>query len=169
MTLQLLSAVLLRDLDALRGEIEAYPDDASLWRGVPGLPALGGTLALHLVGNLQHFIGAVLGASGYVRDREAEFGRRDVSRAELLAQVASARTAVAGTLAGLDEARLAAAYPQPVGGLHLQTGEFLVHLVSHLGYHLGQLDSHRRLATGDPRPAGAESLAALPSARPGPG
>jgi len=169
MTVQLLSAVLLRDLDALQREIEAYPDDASVWRPVPGLPALGGTLALHLAGNLQHFIGAVLGASGYVRDRDAEFGRRDVPRAELQAQVASARLAVTRTLAAMDEARLAETYPQPVGGVHLQTGEFLVHLVSHLGYHLGQLDSHRRLATGDPRPAGVESLAALPSARPIPG
>jgi DinB superfamily len=166
MTPHLLSAVMLRDLDGLRAEIEAYPDDGSLWRPVPGLVVLGGTLVLHLVGNMQHFVGAVLGASGYVRDREAEFARRGVPRAELLAQVAAARAVVERTLAGLEPARLAETYPQPVGGLHLQTGEFLVHLVSHLGYHLGQLDSHRRLSTGNPRPAGAESLAALPSARP---
>jgi hypothetical protein len=27
-------------------------------------------------------------------------------------------------------------------------GQFMVHLVAHLGYHLGQVDYHRRIAAG---------------------
>ncbi len=68
-----LAAILARDLAALRREIEAYPDDALPWREVPGLTNPGGTLALHVAGNLQHYVGHVLGGSGYVRDRPAEF------------------------------------------------------------------------------------------------
>jgi uncharacterized damage-inducible protein DinB len=160
-----LSAVVLRDLDALRIQVEAYPADDLLWQAIPGLPNSGGTLALHLCGNLQHYIGAVLGASGYVRDRDAEFSRRDVPRAEFLRLIATTRQAVERALRGLDEARLAEDYPETVGGLRIRTGEFLVHLASHLGYHLGQIDAHRRLATRANRSAGAPSLAALPSAR----
>ena len=163
--LPFLSAVVLRDIDAVRAQVEAYPADDLLWRAIPGLPNTGGTLVLHLCGNLQHFIGAVLGESGYVRDRDAEFTRRDVPRSELLQLLATTRRAVDDTLDRVAEARLATDYPEPVGGLRLQSGEFLVHLVSHLGYHLGQIDTHRRLATGVTRSAGAQSIAALPSAR----
>ena len=165
MMLPYLSAVLRRDLDAVRAQVEAYAHDDLLWQAIPGLPNSAGTLVLHLCGNLQHFIGAVLGESGYARDREAEFTRRDVPRAELLGLLATTRQVVGATLERLGETRLADDYPEPVGGLRLGTGEFLVHLASHLGYHLGQIDSHRRLATGVARSAGAQSLAALPSAR----
>lgn len=165
MTIPFLSAVLLRDIDAVRAQVDAYTEESLLWRPIPGLPNSGGTLVLHLCGNLQHFIGAVLGTTDYERDREAEFSRRHVPRAELLQLLATARGAVERTLGRLDEPSLAQDYPETVAGLRLGTGEFLVHLVSHLGYHLGQLDSHRRLATGVTRSAGAQSLAALPSAR----
>src|SRR6187551_3396600 len=66
-------AVLRRDLATLRRELDLYADDAGPWREVPGLANCGGTLALHLAGNLRHFVGARLGTSGYVRDRTAEF------------------------------------------------------------------------------------------------
>ena len=165
MTVADVSAVMLRDIDALRAQVEAYPTDELLWRAIPGLPNSGGTLVLHLVGNLQHCIGAVLGGTGYVRDRDAEFSRRDVPRAELLRLLATTRVGVERTLSRFEAARLAEDYPEPVAGLRLRTGEFVAHLVSHLGYHLGQIDSHRRLATGVARSAGAQSLAALPSAR----
>ncbi|HEX2719050.1 MAG TPA: hypothetical protein VHM67_15380, partial [Gemmatimonadaceae bacterium] len=82
--------ILTRELLALRRGIEAYPDDASVWRPMPGIANVGGTLALHIAGNLQHFIGAVLGGTGYVRDRDAEFARRDVSRDEILREIDAA-------------------------------------------------------------------------------
>jgi hypothetical protein len=64
-----------RDLDALAREVALFPDDEALWRKVPGIANAGGNLALHVAGNLRHFVGAMLGDTGYMRDREAEFGR----------------------------------------------------------------------------------------------
>ena len=161
----LVRTVLLRDLAAVRRSVLMYPDDASIWTALAGLPNAGGTLALHVAGNLQHYLGAVLGGSGYVRDRDTEFARRDVSRAELLAELDAAAAAVDGTLARLDgsAATLASAYPERIGDRELSLGSFLVHLATHLAYHLGQLDYHRRAVTGEARGVGAVAAASLPS------
>lgn len=156
-------AVIRRELQALRRSVEAYPDDASLWAHPRGLPNAGGTLVLHLAGNLQHFLGAVLGKSGYRRDREAEFARRDVPRAVLLAEIDAALAAAERGLAALSDDQLAAPYPERIGERTLATGDFLVHLASHLAYHLGQLDYHRRVITGEARSVGALAPAELPA------
>lgn len=155
------AAVLARELRAVRREVERYPDDAALWRALPGLPNAGGTLALHIAGNLRHYVGARLGATGYVRDRDREFAARDVPRAEILARLDAAADDVARTLAALDAAALARPYPETFAGRELTTGEYLVHLALHLAYHLGQLDYHRRAATGDATGVGAVAVAEL--------
>ena len=80
-------ALFQRELRALRREIEAYPDERQLWETPGGVANSAGNLALHVCGNLQHFIGARLGDTGYVRDRDAEFARRGVSRSEILAEI----------------------------------------------------------------------------------
>ena len=157
-----LHTMVTRELRAVKREIEAYPDDASVWREVPGLPNTGGTLALHLAGNLQHFFGAVLARDGFVRDRDAEFARRDVGRAELLAGIDAAMAAFERTLDGVSDAQLAAAYPELVAKRRVSTASFVLHLAVHLGYHLGQLDYHRRAVTGDPRGIDAVSVRELP-------
>ena len=82
-----IAGVLARELKTLRREVAAYPDELDLWRLAPGIRNSAGNLALHLTGNLQHFVGTRLGQSGFVRDRDAEFGRRDVPRAELLRSI----------------------------------------------------------------------------------
>jgi uncharacterized damage-inducible protein DinB len=155
-------AVLRRELAALRRSVEAYPDDASVWAEPAGLPNSGGTLVLHLAGNIQHFLGAVLGTSGYRRNRDAEFARRDVSRAELLREIAAAESAVDRGMGAVNEAALAAPYPEQVAGRSIAMGDFLVHLSTHLAYHLGQLDYHRRVVSGDRRGVGAITPAELP-------
>ena len=157
------AAVLARDLGTLRREIEAYPDDRLIWRTVPGITNTAGTLALHLAGNVQHFVGATLGRSGYRRDRQAEFARRDVPRAELLREVSAAETAL-DALHRLSETQLRGDYPEIVGGSRVAAGEFLVHLVAHFTYHLGQIDYHRRVVTGQATPVGAVQTAGLTSA-----
>jgi uncharacterized damage-inducible protein DinB len=169
MTPELVAGILDRDLRTLRREIEGYPDEDQLWEAVPGLPNCGGTLALHLAGNLQHYIGARWGGTGYVRDRDAEFARRDVPRSELVAEIERARAAVATGLARLPAAALAVEYPEVVGRSRVRTDEYLVHLCTHAAYHLGQLDAHRRLVTGNPAGAGALSPNELASARPAAG
>lgn len=162
-----LRAIIGRDLRTLRREIEAYPDDESVWRTFPGAPNSGGTLALHLCGNVRHFVGAVLGGSGYRRDRDAEFARRGVTRSELARGVDDAIADVDRALAALPDESLGEDYPSPVGSarLRLITGDLLVHLATHLTYHLGQIDYHRRFVTGENGQMDAVSLKELASAR----
>ena len=159
-------SILDRDLSALRREVEAYTDEAELWGPVPGTTNPAGTLVLHLAGNLQHFFGACLGRTGYLRNREAEFSRRDVPRAELLREIEAARSAVKAGLAKVSSSDLAAEFPEAVANTRLTTGEYLVHLVAHFAYHLGQVDYHRRVLTGSQMVVDAMRPAELSSARP---
>jgi hypothetical protein len=161
-----LAAILDRDLAALRREVEAYPDERDLWREVPGVPNVGGTLVLHLTGNLQHYFGARLAGTGYVRDRPAEFARRDVPRSELLRDIDAARAAVKAASTAVGTAQLAADFPEAVGGSRIKTADYLMHLAVHFAYHLGQLDYHRRVVTGVNTSVGAVRPAELSSARP---
>ena len=159
-----IAGLLSRELRALRREVAAYPTDEALWRLPPGLPNAAGTLALHLAGNVQHYVGHCLGGSGYARDRDAEFARRDVPRAELLAEIDRALAVVGDGLARTSPTALAAPFPEVVGGWRVRTDEFLLHLVAHFGYHLGQIDYHRRVVTGDARGIRAIAVAELGSA-----
>lgn len=143
-----LRAILLRDLAALKAEVAAYPDESQLWALPPGISNSAGTLALHCAGNLQHFIGMCLGGTEYRRDRDAEFARRNVLRAELLAGLDQAREVVGEVLGRLDVARLGHDFPIEFNGRTLPTSRFLIHLATHLTYHLGQVDYHRRVVTG---------------------
>jgi hypothetical protein len=160
-----LAALLDRDLRALRRELEAYPEERQIWQPVPGLSNTAGTLALHLAGNLQHYIGARWGGTGYVRDRDAEFARRDVPRAELVAGIEQARMAVAAGLGAVGADELDAEYPELIAGCRIRTGDYLVHTAVHLAYHLGQVNAHRRVVTGNAEGLGAVTPAELGSAR----
>ena len=161
-----IAAILDRDLRALGRELEAYPDEQGIWRELPGVPNSAGTLALHLAGNLQHYIGARLAGTGYLRDRDAEFARRDVPRVELLAEVERARASVGAGLAALEPAALERDYPEMVAQSRVRTGDYLIHLCTHFAYHLGQVDVHRRMVTGGSPGIGAVQAAELGSARP---
>ncbi len=163
-----LTAILTRELRALARELQAYPDDEALWRTLPGMPNSAGTLALHLAGNLQHYIGARLGGSGYQRDRGAEFARRHVPRQSLLEEIGRAIAAVESTVPGLGAEVLEADFPELVGGRRVRTDDFLLHLAAHLAWHLGQVDYHRRAVTGEAGAIGAVAPSELSSARPAP-
>ncbi|HKT61438.1 MAG TPA: DUF664 domain-containing protein [Gemmatimonadales bacterium] len=160
------AAILDRELRTLRRELEAYPDERQIWQDVPGLPNSAGTLALHLAGNLQHYIGARWGGTGYVRNRDAEFSRRGVGRAELVAEIERARAAITAALSRVPEEALEQDFPELIAEAHIRTDEYLVHLCAHFAYHLGQLDSHRRIVTGNAAGVGAVRPVELGSARP---
>lgn len=165
MLLPVIATILDRDLLALRREVEAYPDERGLWQEVPGISNVAGTLVLHLAGNIQHYLGARLGGTGYVRDRAAEFARRGVSRPELLREMEAARVAVKAALSGPTLPDPAADFPEAVGGVTVATGDYLVHLTTHFAYHLGQVDYHRRVVTGQGTAIDAIRPAELSSAR----
>jgi hypothetical protein len=134
-----------RDLEKLIAELEAYTAEADIWRTTGEIKNPAGNLALHLIGNLNHFIGVKLGTSNFVRDRDAEFSLRDVPRAELVQQLRQTISMLETTLPTLDAAVLEAPYPLEVLGYPMTTGFFLIHLYGHLNYHLGQVNYHRRL------------------------
>lgn len=140
-----LTTILSRDLRALAREVAAYPDDAAVWRDVPGLPNPAGVLARHLAGNIRHYVGTALGGGTYVRDRTDEFAARGASRAAIVAEVEAALADVQRVIPALGAAQLDAELPVPVGGHAVGTRRFLLHLGAHLAYHLGQIDYHRRV------------------------
>ena len=146
MITETLISIYKRDLDKLKTEIDQYESDEKLWLVATGITNSGGNLALHLVGNLKHFIGAVLGGTGYVRDRDAEFTSKSVSRAQLIAAVDETTEIVSTTLAKLTGDELAATYPIDVFGEPMTTEYFITHLATHFNYHLGQINYHRRLS-----------------------
>ncbi|MGE5802571.1 MAG: DinB family protein [Gemmatimonadota bacterium] len=156
-----ITKVITRELKALRREIETYPSEDDLWEVRPGITNPGGNLALHLAGNLQYFLGNVLGHNGYVRNRDAEFGSKDVPRAELLREIDNAIAAVETGMSKITEADLAKPYPEAVGGVSSTTGAFLAHFATHLAYHLGQVDYHRRILTGESKTVKAMAVTEL--------
>jgi len=166
MMLRSVAGLIARDLRALRREVEAYPTDEALWMTVPGAPNSGGALVRHLCGNLQHFIGALLGETGYLRNREAEFRGPPETRPALLAEIDRTRDAIETTLAHLDKARLANPYPQTLASSRFETGDFLIHLSVHLAYHLGQVDYHRRLLAGSTATVNAMAIPEMATATP---
>lgn len=144
MNSQTLSELFSRDLQILKDQVNAYSSEESLWIKADGITNTGGNLSLHLSGNLQHFIGHILGGTDYKRDRPFEFGGK-VSRQELLDDIDAAEKAVTETLNSMDSADFEKEYPIEMFGGPVKTEWFVLHLYSHFSYHLGQVNYHRRL------------------------
>jgi len=134
-----------RDLNKLKSEIEAYQMEGNLWRTAHGIANPAGNLCLHLVGNLNTYIGAILGGSNYVRNRELEFSLRDIPKQELISMIERTITVVNGTLDQVSQEQMDKEYPILVLSDKTSTEFFLVHLATPLAYHLGQVNYHRRL------------------------
>lgn len=134
-----------RDLNKLKTEIEAYQNEENLWIIDKSIANSAGNLCLHLVGNINHFIGAQLGNTGYIRHRELEFSLKDVPRAGLIEKVENTIAMIDAVLPQLSEEDLKKEYPLVVFESKMTTDYFLIHLVAHLDYHLGQINYHRRL------------------------
>ena len=134
-----------RELDRLAEEVAAYENDSDLWSTSGGQKNPPGNLALHTAGTLMHYISGGLGASGYVRDRDREFSERDVPRAEIVRRIRECRDTVVPVLEGLEDAALDGAHPGEVPARlqGITTRAFLLHLLWHVGWHLGHVYYHR--------------------------
>ena len=150
--------LLTRELSAFSRELDLFPDEALIWATVPGIANSAGTLTLHVCGNLQYYVGAVLGNTGYVRDRDLEFSARNVPRPLLQASLTKTAEVVRTVLADLPDESLAIEYPDVLGGPRMPTGLFLGQLASHLAFHLGQAGYLRRILTGANESSGALAL-----------
>lgn len=136
-----------RDLNKLAEEIRQYPTEEGIWVVKGDIKNSAGNLCLHLCGNLQHFFGAVLGKTGYVRNRENEFAATGIPKTQLLADIQNTRDAVNKTLENFNPSLLATEYPEKVFEYPLTHLLFFTHLSVHLGYHLGQINYHKRLTS----------------------
>ncbi len=134
-----------RELNRLKDEVSSYSEDTILWKTNCDVKNSGGNLALHLIGNLNHFIGATLGGSGYIRQRDQEFNDKNVLRKQITDQIDELKIVIENVFSSLTEEDLNKKYPIEVFGKPMTTEYFLIHLYGHLNYHLGQINYHRRL------------------------
>jgi uncharacterized damage-inducible protein DinB len=145
MLLPILQTLFRRDLKRLHQEIELYQNELAIWRIDKDIKNSAGNLTLHLVGNLNTYIGAELGKTGYIRNREQEFSLKHMSRNELLYKIDETFIIIEKVLSTISEASLQDEYPILVFEEKTSTQYLLVHLATHLTYHLGQVNYHRRL------------------------
>ena len=140
-----LQTLFIRDLTKLRTELTLYKNQAAIWHTDKAIANSAGNLCLHLVGNLKTYIGSVMGKTGYIRKRDLEFSLKDISLQELLQQIDETIQVIEQTLPGITEEQLQEQFPMRVFENSTTTQYMLVHLATHLGYHLGQVNYHRRL------------------------
>lgn len=143
MLTETLTRLFRRDLEKLKDELQQYHDERNIWRVTPDIKNSAGNLCLHLVGNLNTYIGANLGQSGYVRHRELEFSLKHIPRATLLSSIDDTIAIIADTLPNIKATE--EEYPEVIWDQRTSIEYVLVHLATHLDYHLGQVNYHRRL------------------------
>ncbi|MDR2230225.1 MAG: DUF1572 domain-containing protein [Flavobacteriaceae bacterium] len=143
--IETLQILFKRDLLKLKTEIESYQSEENIWKISQHISNSAGNLCLHLIGNLNHFIGAITGKTGYIRNREAEFSLKDVPRTQLTEMIDNTILVIENTLNNLSEDDLKKEYPLVVFEDKMSTEFFFTHLTAHLAYHLGQINYHRRL------------------------
>lgn len=140
-----LAQLFKRDILKLKTEISAYTDESKLWSTTAQISNSGGNLCLHLLGNLQYYIGNVLGGNGYTRNRPAEFSQKNIPHTELIHAIEQTEQVVVNTIRSLPIETLQKDFPEKVFEHSMTTEYFLIHLLAHLDYHLGQINYHRRI------------------------
>lgn len=148
MLTQTLIALFERDLNRVVKELQLYQNESNIWRIEKNITNSAGNLSLHLIGNLNTYIGNEIGKTGYVRNRELEFSLKDIPKKDLIEQLENTVITVKAALSLLTDEDLKKEYPILVLSEITTTEFFMVHLLSHLNYHLGQINYHRRLVEG---------------------
>jgi hypothetical protein len=132
-------------LNQLKDEVKAYPNDGSLWKLSGDIKNTPGNLCLHICGNLKHNIGAIIGKTGYVRNRDAEFSRKNVPKNELLNEVDSTIDMISPVIDKLTDDDMKVEFPSDTFSQGGSIGLIILRVAAHMGYHLGQINYHRRL------------------------
>jgi len=143
--LKVLDKLFAIQLNKLIREIESYSNEGNLWIVDHGINNSGGNICLHLVGNLNTYICAIYGETGYVRDRPFEFAGRDVPRPELIQSIEQLTKDLNKSLDKINQEQMIEDFPILIFEEKTSTAYMLTHLAAHLTYHLGQINYHRRL------------------------
>ena len=134
-----------RDIRKLIEELNLFENEEDLWKTRGFVKNSAGNLALHIVGGLNHLIGATLAQTGYVRNRDQEFTIKGVERKDVIAQLEALIPMINTTVNDLTEKQMAAEYPIFFDKPNTSTSYVLVQLLLHLNYHLGQVNYVRRM------------------------
>lgn len=145
MLLETVKSLFNRDLNRLKKEIESYTSEEKIWIIDKQIANSSGNLCLHIAGNLNTYIGKELGGINYIRNRDQEFSLKNIPRTELVKKITGLMSMIDQVLSKLDESELSKEYPLFVLDTRTSTEYMLVHLATHLAYHLGQVNYHRRL------------------------
>jgi len=133
------------DLNKLIDEINLFTTENNIWETKEGITNSAGNLTLHLLGNLNHFIGKTLGGSDYVRIRDEEFSLKNIPRGKLISDLKELKETIKNTLSGLSEEDLQKDFPIAIRNETFSTETMLIYLLAHLNYHLGQVNYLRRM------------------------
>lgn len=145
MLIETLRSIFKRDLIRLKTEINSYKEESKIWIIEDNITNSAGNLCLHLIGNLNTYIGAGFGKTNYVRNRELEFSLKNISKKELIDKIESTILVVDLSLQNITEEELKNEHQVLVFDKKTTLEYLLVHLTTHLTYHLGQINYHRRL------------------------
>ena len=134
-----------RDLRKVIDEVNLFQKEEDLWKTRGSVKNSSGNLVLHLIGGLNHYVGTNLAQTGYVRNRDQEFARKDVPGKQLVAELEALIPMVKNTLSALTPEQLDAEFPIVFDGAKNRTSYVLVSMLAHLNYHLGQINYLRRI------------------------
>jgi len=119
-------------------------NEENIWKVKGNITNSAGNLCLHLIGNLNTYIGNEISKNGYVRNRESEFSIRNIPKAELLDKIDNTIDVINVAIHNLNESDLDLEFPILVFDEKTSVTYLLMHLTTHLTYHLGQINYHRR-------------------------
>lgn len=113
-------------------------EDADIWwRGNEASNSIG-NLVLHLCGNVRQWIVSGVGGAPDIRDRPAEFARRDgMTRDELVRHLESTIALVDLTLSRVTPHQLFE--PRKIQGIDTTVMSTIYHVVEHFSTHVGQI------------------------------
>lgn len=134
-----------RDIGKLIEEVNLFRNEENLWKTDGSVKNSCGNLVLHVIGGMNYLIGATLAQTGYVRNREEEFTKKDVTRKDLVAELEDLRLMIKTTLDNINQEQMEADYPIFFDRPGVSTGYVLMQLSLHLNYHLGQVNYLRRI------------------------
>jgi hypothetical protein len=145
MIIDTLKTLFKRDLEKLKTEIELYKNEKNIWLIDKSISNSAGNLCLHIIGNLDAYIGVGLAKTSYIRQRDLEFSLKNIPRTRILSQITNTIKIIENGLDNLTLSQITDDFPIVIWDKPTEMEYTLIHLLTHLNHHLGQINYHRRL------------------------